>query len=252
MPDDGRIEARLEADGGLTVTLDRPGKGNALSAAMTEDLRGLFARPPEGAKFILLAGAGGDFCAGRDSPMPPNGARVAAADIRARVADPVLAFYQTVRETPLPVIALVRGRAHGVGFALAGLGDIVLAEEGADFALPEMNRDIPPLLVATALADRLPRIGLARAIFGRESLGAAAAVSLGLATEAVSAATSESRLAEWRGLLAQNSPTTLSTVKRFLNAAPDMGFQMLREYATASIAGAVSERFLPPETPVAS
>lgn len=241
---EGRIHAELDPDGGLSITLERPGKGNALSAVMTDRLQGLFATPPEGARFIVLQGAGPDFCAGRDSPMPAKGTRVTAADIRARVADPVLTFYQSVRNTPLPVIVLVRGRAHGVGFALAGLGDIVIADDTADFAVPEMNRDIPPLLVASALADRLPRAALARAILGRESFDAAGALHLGLVTECVAAGDAAARVADWRHLLTQNSVTTLSSVKRFLNVAPDMGFAMLREYAAAAISGAVAERFI--------
>ncbi len=242
MSDAGQVEIRHDEDGGITVVLARPAEGNALSAGMTEALRDLCARPPEGARFIVLQGEGEDFCAGRDSPMPPPNARISAAQIRTRVADPVLSFYETVRSLPIPLIAAVRGRAHGVGFALAGLADIVVADRTADFQVPEMNRDIPPLLVAYALADRLPRAALARALYGRERFDAEGAVALGIATEATEDLAA--RLAFWRGQLAQNSVTTLSTVKRFLNAVPEMGVAARRDHAAAAISAAVSERFM--------
>lgn len=245
---EGRIDMVLAGDGCLEVTLDRPGTGNALDAAMTRTLGAVFAAPDPGARFILLRGAGGAFCAGRDSPMPLPGARIAAEDIRARVAEPVLDFYETVRSVPLPVIAAVQGPAHGVGFALAALADIVLADASAEFRVPEMDRDIPPLLVAYALADRLPRRSVARALLGREAFDAEGAVALGLATEAVGAAEDlAARIAFWRGQLARNSRTTLGAVKRFLTAAPEMGFSARREHAAAAISAAVSERFLPPQ-----
>lgn len=247
---DGQIDVTLAADGCLEITLNRPEVGNALSAPMTDALQAVFSAPNPEARFILLRGVGGDFCAGRDSPMPPKNARVSAADIRARVAEPVLDFYETLRTVPLPVIAVVQGRAHGVGFALAALADIVLADASAEFRVPEMDRDIPPLLVAYALADRLPRTSIARALYGREGFDAEGARALGLATEAVEDLAA--RVAFWRGQLSVNSATTLSTVKRFLNAGPEMGTNARRDYAAAAISAAVSERFLAPKDGTAS
>lgn len=243
---DGIIHTQLSDDGGYTIIIDRPEKGNALTSEMTSQLAEAFSKPPEGARFIVLSGQGSDFCAGRDSPMPKAGQTMSAEAIRARVADPVLAFYETIRNVSLPVICVVRGRAYGVGCALAGLGDIIIADETADFCIPEMNRDIPPLLVGTALADRLPRAALSRMIYGRESVDAQSAVVMGLASEAVTSDELEARIATWRGLLSQNSKTILSTVKRFLNVTPELGFQSLREYAAVSNSAAVSERFIDP------
>lgn len=244
---DGIIHTQLSDDGGYSITIDRPKKGNVLTAEMTNQLGRAFAEPPQDARFIVLMGQGDDFCAGRESPMPKGGQVMSAEALRARVADPVLAFYETIRSVPLPVICVVRGRAHGVGCAIAGLGDIIIADETADFRIPEMDRNIPPLLVGTALADRLPRAALARMVFGRESVDAQSAVTMGLASEAVASAELDARIETWRGLLSQNSKTILSTVKRFLNAAPELGFQSLREYSAIANSAAVSERFIDPE-----
>ena len=243
----GRILTTLASDGCLEVTIDRTEAGNALTAAMTDELRVLFHTPPEAARFVLLQGAGQDFCAGRDSPMPPNDGAVTARTIRTRVADPVLDFYESLRELPLPVIAVVKGRALGVGLALAGLADIVLADTTARFALPEMGRDIPPLLVGTAMADRLSRAALAKLIFGREEVSAEEAVAMGLAAEACQQDMLDERVAHYRAKLSQNSLTTLTTVKRFLNAAPGLNFAMRREYAAAEISAATSERYIKTE-----
>src|SRR5690606_21242545 len=140
---------------------------------------------PDGAKFIVLSGAGADFCAGRQSPMPPAGERPSIAQLRARVAEPVLDFYDVVRSVPIPVLAVIRGRAAGVGCALAGLAELAIADETADFSIPEMGRDIPPLLVMTALAERVGRTALARLVLTRAPIDAAEAVRIGLIGEAV-------------------------------------------------------------------
>jgi len=246
MTDTGTIRTHLADDGCCEITIDRADEGNVLTHAMTEALGAAFRAPPEGARFVLLSAAGADFCAGRVSPMPKPGVVMTAEALRHRVAEPVLAFYAAVRSTPLPVIVAVRGRAHGVGCALAGLGDVVLADDTADFRIPEMNRDIPPLLVGTALADRVSRAGLARLIFSREPLDAAAAVQIGLASEACASGELDGRIAAYRSALSANGATSLATVKRFLNLAADSGFEVLREYAASANSAAASERFVAP------
>lgn len=249
MSDDGSIGTRLADDGCFEITLERPAEGNVLTHAMTDALAAAFAAPPDSTRFVLLTGAGEDFCAGRVSPMPKSGATMTPEALRARVADPVLSFYETLRRTPLPVIVAVRGRAHGVGCALAGLGDVILADASADFRIPEMNRDIPPLLVGTALADRVSRAGLARMILGRETVDAAGAVAIGLASEACAVGELEGRIGVYREALSQNSATVLATVKRFLTMAPDAGFATLREYAATANSSASAERFIPSAEP---
>lgn len=241
---DGQIRAALAADGGFDIVIDRPDAGNALTADMTVALAAALTGLPDSAKYVVLRGQGDDFCAGRVSPMPPAGTVMTAAQMRARVADPVLDFYATVRNVRVPVIAVVKGRAHGVGCALAGLADVTIADDTAAFAIPEMDRDIPPLLVMTALSSRLSRSSLARMVLSREPVRAAEAQAIGLVAQACAPNDIEPVVAQYRQRLSTNSRTSLMAVKQFLNAAPEMSFAALKEYAAVSNSGAVSERFV--------
>lgn len=238
------VETSLDADGGWSITL-RYGPVGVLTAAMTDALAGALSSLPAAARFVLIRAEGPDFCAGRQSPTPPPGTAIGYTGLRARVAEPVLSFYAALRAVPLPVVMAVQGRAFGVGCAVAGLGDLVLADDTARFAIPEMERDIPPLLVMTALADRLPRAHLARLVLTRAPFGAAEAVAMGLITHAVPAGGLDAAVAEVRASLATNSPVVLATVKRFLNLGPELGFDQRREYAATANPAAASERFLP-------
>ena len=62
------IVVSAEANGVATVTLDRPGKRNAVSLAMwrrlAETFSGLGSR--NDVRVVILTGAGGNFCAGAD------------------------------------------------------------------------------------------------------------------------------------------------------------------------------------------
>ena len=231
------------ADGAYVVTMDYGDGAAVLSHAMTDALAAALEAVPTDARCLVLQSTTPDFCAGRASPMPAAGSRIVAADIRRDVAEPVLDFYATLRAVPVPVIARVTGRAHGVGCAIVGLADLALADDSLDLHLPEMDRDIPPLLVLTALSGRVPRAVLANLAFGRAVLDGPGARAAGLIAEQCDRKGLDARLAEIRAALASNTPTTTRTVKRFLNATPELGFESLREYAAAAISGAVAERF---------
>lgn len=243
---DGHIRTSTAADGGFDIVIDRPDAGNALTAAMTTALAAALAGLPDTVKFVVLRGEGGDFCAGRVSPMPLAGTVMTASQIRARVADPVLDFYAAVRNVSVPVIAVVKGRAHGVGCALAGLADLAIADTTAAFTIPEMDRDIPPLLVMTALAARLPRAALARMVLSRQPVDAGEAQAIGLVAQACAPEDIETVVGQYRQRLSGNSRTSLTAVKHFLNVAPEMSFAALKDYAAASNSSAVSERFVNP------
>lgn len=241
---DGQIRTSMAADGGFDIVIDRPDAGNALTADMTTALASALAGLPDTVKFVVLRGQGGDFCAGRVSPMPPAGTVMTPAQLRARVADPVLDFYASVRNVSVPVIAVVKGQAYGVGCALAGLADVTLADNTAAFRIPEMDRDIPPLLVMTALSARLSRASLARMVLSREPLSAEVAQAIGLVAQACAPDEIEVVVAQFRQRLSTNSRTSLMAVKHFLNVAPEMSFAALKEYAAVSNSSAVSERYI--------
>jgi enoyl-CoA hydratase/carnithine racemase len=235
------IESRQ--DGVFVIRLNRPDKGNVLSAGMAKTIEQALAALAPDTKAVLLEAQGPDFCIGRESPMPPAGSRATAQDLRHAVADPVLDFYAALRAAPVPVIAAVRGRASGVGCALAALADICVAIDTARFSVPEMDRDIAPTLVMTALAERLPRPSVARLVLMRPELSATEAQGMGLIARVVGADQLDVEIDALCAMLARNSPAVLRTVKAFLNVSGEMSFSALRDYAALGNAVAAAERY---------
>lgn len=140
------------ADGLATITLARPGRGNQLSIAGVEQLAQTV-RELTGP--VVLTGRGPDFCLGRDTSDSP-----ASTDpdlVLTRVLQPILDLYQALDDSHATVVAAVRGRALGLGFALAAAADVIVAERTARFALPESRAGFPPLLVLRVIAGLLPR-----------------------------------------------------------------------------------------------
>lgn len=232
-----------ENDKVLVITLSRPDKGNALTPGMAETISaGIKSLSPE-IRAVLMRANGEDFCTGRAGAMPPPGSRATALDLRHLVSDPVLDFYQVLREIPVPVVAAVQGRAAGVGCAIAALADVVVAADSATFQIPEMNHDIAPTLVLNALADRLSRAALARMVFTRDVIPATEAKMLGLIGIVVPAGELEAETGRIVGQLRANSPSTVRAVKSFMAIGPEASAATRKELAALLNCVATAERY---------
>jgi enoyl-CoA hydratase len=119
------------------VNLNRPETRNALNLAlrtgMQEALEAFDADPA--VRVVVLTGAGGTFCSGRDLKAAKAGEPMYASPEAARAS-----FSR--RSIAKPVIAAVEGYALGGGFELALSCDLIVAAEGARFGLPEVKRNL--------------------------------------------------------------------------------------------------------------
>lgn len=120
-----------EHDDRVVATLDRPGKKNAIDAAMVGELHALCAQLETAPRVLVLTGAGGVFAAGAD-----------IRQLRDRRRDDALAginsgVFERVARLPLPTVAAVDGHALGGGAELAYACDFRLATPRARFGNPE-------------------------------------------------------------------------------------------------------------------
>jgi len=238
------VRVALAADDMLEITLAAPEHGNALDPAMADAMMAALRDLPENAKGIVLTAEGADFCAGRRGGAPRDASvKLTALDIRKRVIEPILDLYQALRNAPVPVFAAVQGRAAGVGCALAGLADVAIAAENAQFSIPEMNHDIAPTLVMTALVERMPRNHLARLVVTRDAIDGRQAQALGIVGMVAPASKLAEELARVRRQAATASAPTLRAVKAFLTASSETSFATRRDYAAMVNAAAMAERF---------
>jgi enoyl-CoA hydratase len=227
----------------LNIVLNRPDAGNYLSVEMGDAIIAAIGSLEEDVKLVRLSGNGADFCAGRDSPMPTLGPKPSAETIRKVVAAPPLALYDALKATPVPVIAVVRGKAIGAGCGLACVCDITLCADDAVFQIPEMERDIPPTLVMTALIGRVPLKTLGYMVLSRAPLSADEALQAGLVRRVVPAAALDAEAEKLIGTMLSNSAVTLRAVKQYLHLAPEMSGQAASGFAAHLAATALSARF---------
>jgi enoyl-CoA hydratase len=169
------------------ITLNRPGKVNALNREMLELLLEAFdaIEADEEVRVVVVTGAGGNFSSGYDLV----GSRVAAAADAYQARAP-LAFEVevTMRLWALerPTIAVVDGWCIAGGCELAMACDIAIASEEAKFGEPEILYGSGPvtLLMPFVLGEKVTK----ELLFTGETIDARCARRLGLVNSVVPAA----------------------------------------------------------------
>jgi enoyl-CoA hydratase len=177
----------IEEDGPVTVvTVDRPGRRNAIDPDTAEALLDAFLsfEADEAASVAVLTGRGGTFCAGADLKAVAEGARYTVGEEGPGPLGP------THLVLGKPVIAAIEGYAVAGGLELALWCDLRVAADDAALGVFCRRFGIPLIDGGTV---RLPRlIGQGRALdlilTGRE-VGASEALGMGLVDRVVPAGT---------------------------------------------------------------
>lgn len=162
----------MQRDGDITViTLDNPGRRNALSRAMQHGLRVLIdeVRSTRSIRAVLLTASGDAFCAGADlagNAIPEGDEHLARGQATQKVMEQLSNPIVTgLRGLPVPVVAALPGVVAGAGIGIALAADVVIAARSAYFYLPFIPKlGILPDLGTTWFLERLAGRGRATAL----------------------------------------------------------------------------------------
>lgn len=133
----------------LRLTLARPEKRNALSAALCHEIvEAVDAVDPRDTGAIFLDAEGPSFCAGMDlaDSLTADPAELAAIHDR---------LFTMGRRAEVPIVAYVHGHAIAGGTGLAANAHLVYAAEDARFGLTELRVNLWPFLIYRAVEDAI-------------------------------------------------------------------------------------------------
>lgn len=145
------------------VRISHPGKFNAMSRAMWQELASVFGdlATDTRVRSVVLAGQGGHFCAGGDIAEYPS-FRFDPAQLAEFHERDVWGGLSAVLQCPVPVVAAVEGNCMGAGVEMASCCDIRVAGVSARFGAPIARLGFPMApreaqLVAKALGLQTAR-----------------------------------------------------------------------------------------------
>lgn len=205
------------------IEINRPEVLNAINSEVSERVGQALekASSDPAVRVVLIHGAGRAFCAGADLKALARGESVDPPD------RPDWGFAGITRHwIDKPLIAAVHGAVLGGGLEVMLACDLIVADEGTNFGLPEVTRG---LMAGAGGVLRLPRFiprvkALELGLTGRP-IEAREALELGLVNEIVPDGRALRRARELAELIADNAPVAVQGTKRVmhgsLGAGPD-------------------------------
>jgi enoyl-CoA hydratase len=220
-----------QCDGNLlTVTLNRPEQGNGLNDTGIAQLAALLQGAAARARLVLLKAAGADFCVGRIAPRGAAAPKLEALQVR-RGRDVVFNCYAAFRESPVPVIAAVQGRALGFGCAIAACADITIAAADAIFQMPEFGENIMPTIAMSALLGKVTQKQLMYIAYSTAQLSAERAERLGLVSEVAAANGLDAAVDRIATQILKAPQPAVLAIKEYARVAPSMDIRGAVDYA---------------------
>jgi enoyl-CoA hydratase/carnithine racemase len=198
----------------LRITFNRPDRLKSLSAEIVHVVADTIdAAPAQGARVVVLTGAGRAFSSGADvgADGAPPGLDTLDAGNR---------LVTSITLSPTPVVAAVNGIAAGIGCSIALAADLAIASESAGFMLAFTKIGLMPdggaSLFVPAAAGRARAMRMALLA---EKISAKTAAEWGLIAEVVPDTGFEAAVESVVTQLASGPPLALAATKRVLNAA---------------------------------
>ena len=204
----------------MIITINRPEARNAVNGAVSigvGDALEAANRDPE-VRAVVITGAGDkSFCAGADLKA------ISRRENLYHPEHPEWGFAGYVQHfIDKPTIAAVNGTAFGGGTELALASDLVVADERAQFGLPEVKRG----LIAAAggvfrIVDQLPRKKAMELLLTGDPLTAAEAREWGLINQVVAQGAVLDAALELAARITANAPLSVQASKRIAYGVDD-------------------------------
>ena len=203
-----------QQDNVVTLTLNRPGKRNALSLDIIRALHSALddVEKIDDMRVFLLAGEGRAFCAGMDLRGVIDDPKAMREMLRL-----LSQAAQRIRLLPVPTIACVQGAAIGGGCGLMVVCDFAFTHPESKVGYPEVDLGVCPAVVAPWLIKKIGA-GKARAmLLAGGTMSGQQGFNAGLATHICDLEDLPTATMAFALNLARGGKEALAVSKRWLN-----------------------------------
>jgi methylglutaconyl-CoA hydratase len=140
----------LDRKGVLTLTLNRPEKGNAITPEMANHLKVELVKASINprVKVVKLTGAGNSFCTGIDLHAMNDVVQTQSAEKIGAFMTPYLEMLEVMDNFRKPIITVAQNNAIGLGSTLLLLSDRVITTPGIRVGYPEKYFGLKPWISA--------------------------------------------------------------------------------------------------------
>jgi enoyl-CoA hydratase/carnithine racemase len=217
-------------DGGaLVLTINRPDDLNRIDGATMRRINALLDEADRDAsvRVIVVTGEGEYFCAGGRIDGHPGGT------VREQLAfaQAFCSLQERMGRTNAPIVAAVSGHCTAGGMSLLAACDLAIAADDVEFAYPEINFGLFPMLAMAVAHSQMPAKKFFDICYSGRRFSAAEAVSLGLVNRAVPRAALSQAVAASVEMLTAKSSVALALGRKAYYAMSAMTPAARLDYA---------------------
>ncbi|WP_336929081.1 enoyl-CoA hydratase-related protein [Acinetobacter tandoii] len=209
------IKTSSPKSGVILIELNRPEKRNALNNATLQEIADYLQQleADSSVKAVVITGNSQCFAAGADLN------ELSKLDVVSIQQDLRPQLWKRIDEFSKPLIMAINGYAFGAGFELALHGDIVLAGENAQFALPEIGLGMLPGAGGTQRLARLvgQQLTMRWAMTG-EMISAQTALQHGIISQVCPVGLTVQYAVELAEKIAKQAPLAIRVIKQSLKS----------------------------------
>lgn len=209
------IKTSSPKSGVVLIELNRPEKRNALNNATLQEIADCLQQleVDTAVKVVVITGNPQCFAAGADLN------ELSKLDVVSIQQDLRPQLWKRIDEFSKPLIMAINGYAFGAGFELALHGDIVLAGENAQFALPEIGLGMLPGAGGTQRLARLvgQQLTMRWAMTG-EMISAQTALQHGITSQVCPVGLTVQYAVELAEKIAKQAPLAIRVIKQSLKS----------------------------------
>ena len=224
-----------EADGIVTITLNRPDKLNAFIGHMRRDLAEALehAGSDRSVRVVVVTGAGRAFCAGGDVAFMAELMQRRDAEEFSRILGAGRRVILAIRQMTKPVIASINGPASGAGCNLALACDLRIAANTATFSQSFAKVGLHPDWGGTYFLPRLVTPNKACELFFLgDSIDANEAARLGIVNQVVAPEELENTTMQLAQRLRAAPPIALAAAKHAVYLSQGAELEEMLRYET--------------------
>ncbi len=210
------------------LTLNRPEKRNPIGPTTVGELLHALdaAKSDAEVRVVVLTGAGKVFSAGGDlSSMGGGGVPLTAGQSANTIPGTFVDLNLALVHLGKPTVARVQGHALAGGLGLVVACDIAIAAEEAQFATPEVNVGLWPMMIMATIFRAVPRKRGLELIMTGERVSASDAERIGLITRSVPAARLDEEVDRVVAVLVGKSPAVMRLGRDAFYATADMDLE---------------------------
>lgn len=196
------------------LVIDHPQRRNAMGPSVIAALKAAAAGLMDNSdlRVVILRGCDGIFSAGANvkvmAGLDPEGARGFITSLHEAI--------DSVRNLPVPVVAVLEGRCYGAAMELAAACDMRIAEAEMIAGMPEVRVGIPSVIEACLLPRLIGWGKTSELLLTGRDLDAEEALIIGFVERLAMKETIDANLHDWIDMILACAPAAVRSQKRVM------------------------------------